>query len=304
MQEQRDAVNRNRSKLLNLFCDYDLSNISKAQLDDKLKDLNIETTQAYETFMRKQGGSLHFNEFVHALTLPNDNVVTNIMAMPNTNTVVTDEAILNSPHRKHAKAIGGFNTDISKIDKSNDFLKWKGTKRIHSNDEDAVHQPNDLAYQSKQSTGMHQVMEQSISPQHRRLSNTERDVKTLCKMYCQEIIDIDELERGIARQGIVLNASQQRMICKCKINPNVKLSELILAFHEEKQVPFSEQEAINAMREPLIFAKQQDLLKWFESRQCHFETADHAKKACPQWTSTEWRYFAMGSNGQCRVQSD
>ena len=254
-QKQTEFVNRNRFKLLELFCKYDLGNLSKENLDQQLKELNIEPTQAYESFMRRQCGSLKFNEFVQTLSISDDAIVENMMNIPIANTNMTDEQILESPHR--AKATGCFNTELNRYPKNKDFLKWKNAEHMQHN------HPQQTAETSPQN--IKQKLSAKATESEQLADDQCKSIKELLKMYCQDTISINELEQNIKESGMTLNASQQRLIAKCKINPNVKLSELILTFADPKQTKFSATEAKNAVREPLVFVSMEDsenILTW------------------------------------------
>ena len=309
MSTQTDRIGKNRYKLLDAFCQYDLGKVSQQQLENRMKSMKINPTQAYKSYMRKKCGNLKFNEFISALSISDDKIVNDMMNIPNHSIPVEldnkdkQETLLDSPHR--SRAVGCFNKDIYRYTQSKDFLKWKSPKQIHKNDHH-IQQKNENNLDSDKTTSTQYTfnqqnaknsnyVQQILSPRSTNTKPTNlkiltdklqdeddqedeennhvsfendnnNDIKDLCKIYCQGFISLNQFENKLKEKGIKLNATQQRIISKCRIDPNVRLSELLLAFPDAKYQRtgnFEIDDAIKAQREPLIFVDHpNDIITW------------------------------------------
>lgn len=269
--DQTLSVNQHRYALLEVFCQYDLGNLSVSELELRMKEMNIKPTQAYRGYMRKHCGTLKFNEFVKVLSTSDDHIIDEMMSS------ATDSS--HSPDLHQSRGVGLFNTTLSRYSKTDDFLKWKSAADIHRNE--AAADVDTTEFETNRRGSVHSRNVQHIfSPQTAKgrvsvyaesMQSTEdaaqcTDIKQLIQLYCRGSIDVYQFEAKIKAQGIEMNAQQQRIMAKCKIHPNVKMSELHLAFADPKAQSignFNVDDAFNAQREPLIFVDHPaDIITW------------------------------------------
>lgn len=254
--DQTLTINQNRYKLLELFCQYDLGNLSVDALEQHMTSMGIKLTQAYRAYMRKQCGTLKFNEFVKVLTTSDDTIIDGMM----TNTASLHPVGPSISHQ--SRGLGLYNTSLSRYSNSRDFLKWKAAAEIHRNEQDG-------RQQKKQNVNLevNEYPESMRSTEEFSVHLTDNmSPKELIHLYCRGLIDIDQFEERVQKQSSPLTAQQQRVIAKCKIHPDVKLTELYLAFADPKAQcigNFDDDEAFNAQREPLIFVDHPvDIITW------------------------------------------
>eukprot|EP01083_Nonionella_stella_P195476 720077_1 len=264
--EQAALLTKHRYKLLEAFCQYDLGNINKRQLENKIQELNITPTQAYQSYMRKKCGSLKFNEFMKFLSISDDKIVNDMMYSSNhsiTDQIQTEN--FNSPHR--SRGAGCFNTEVYRYTKSKDFLKWKAPKEIHANNDTIQIKPksNTLTVITAHDQINDEIMNVHFDEDMNRIP-ANASIKDYCKLYSQGFINVFQLENKIKESGVSLNAAQQRIIARLKIDPNVSTSELYLTFASPKYQRtgnFDVLDAVKARREPLIFVDHpSDIITW------------------------------------------
>ncbi len=275
--DQTLSVNQHRYALLEVFCQYDLGKLSVSELEDRMKAMNIKPTQAYRSFLRKQCGTLKFNDFVKVLSTSDDRIIDEMMSCPDPSSTDTQS---HSPDLHQSRGLGLFNTTLSRYSKTDDFLKWKSAADIHRNE--AAAEVETTEFEANHRGSVHsQNVQHIFSPETAKsrvsvyaesMQSTEddaakcTDIKQLIQMYCRGSMDVHQFEAKVKAQGIVLNAQQQRIMAKCKIHPNVKLSELHLAFADPKAQSignFNVDDAFNAQREPLIFVDHPaDIITW------------------------------------------
>jgi len=281
--EQTLSINQNRYKLLEIFCQYDLGNLSQDLLEERMRAMHIKPTQAYQTYMRKQCGSLKFNEFVKVLSISDDQIVNDMMTDAH-----LEQEFAAKCDAPRSRGIGSFNTDQSIYTRTRDFLKWKSAKDIHRNDETLAHTMGHLEATEFSANRRNSLtsanVQQALSPKGSKLRvHTDAEprdsddaaavddeksapIKHLCKLYCRGLIDILELERRIKECGTELNAHQLKIMGKAKIHSSVSLAELLLAFGDPKDQRtgnFEVDDGMDAQREPLIFVDHPaDIITW------------------------------------------
>lgn len=281
--EQTLSINQNRYKLLEIFCQYDLGNLSQDVLEERMRAMHIKPTQAYKTYMRKQCGSLKFNEFVKVLSISDDQIVNDMMTDAR-----LEQELAAHCDAPRSRGIGSFNTDQCVYSQSKDFLKWKSAEDIHRNDETLAHTMGHLEATEFSANRRNSLtsasVQQALSPKGGSKLRVYTDavprdaddvaiddeksapIKHLCKLYCRGAIDILELEKRIKACGTELNAHQQKILGKAKIHSSVSLAELLLAFGEPKDQRtgnFEVDDGMDAQREPLIFVDHPaDIITW------------------------------------------
>lgn len=281
--EQTLSINQNRYKLLEIFCQYDLGNLSREVLEERMRAMHIKPTQAYKAYMRKQCGSLKFNEFVKVLSISDDEVVNDMMTDPR-----LEQDLAGNCDAPRSRGIGSFNTDQSVYTQTKDFLKWKSAKDIHRNDDGLAQSMSHLEATefsaNRRASLTSSNVQQALSPKDSAklrvyTDDVPRDtadaaiddektapIKYLCKLYCRGVIDILELERRIKSCGTELNAHQRKILGKAKIHSSVSLAELLLAFGDAKDQRtgnFEVDDGMHAQREPLIFVDHPaDIITW------------------------------------------
>jgi len=262
--DQTLSIDQNRIPLLEVFCHYDLGNLSVDELEQHMLRMGIKPTQAYRNYMRKQCGTLKFNEFVKALSTSDDQLINGMMTRPTPQQPMRRQNVLPESQPYQSRGIGVYNPSMSRYSKHNDFLKWKSPDKIHFNEP--------LANPQKQMMSRSPVGDEveSMRSSVNLDPNMMYATRSLIQLYSRNGIDINQLESRLkqqfAAQGMELNALQQRVIAKCKTSPNVKLSELYLAFADPKAQMignFNSNEAHDAKREPLIFVDHPgDIITW------------------------------------------
>lgn len=205
------------------------------------------------------------------------------------------------------KADGIFNCDIYRYNHTRDFLKWNGPSHDNKNQQSQVQQQQ-KTHENQQKLSckklaVNTILSVNTDPENmgdqlnkempvgyqssnqyenNRISEEYRRIRDVCKAYSRGLAGVKDIEHEILCSGIELDANQEKILNRCRIDPNVTLSELYLAFGNEKQQMtgnFTKEESINALREPLLLVDHpNDIITWKgDSQHTPFENVTRRK---------------------------